>query len=49
MLEMFLQCEGIERKRFAPLRIGQSILVPNYAPVPRGPKRCDRRAIAALE
>ncbi|BAV64712.1 MBL fold metallo-hydrolase [Sphingobium cloacae] len=49
MLELFLQCEGIERKRFAPLRIGQSIMVPGYTAVPRGPKRCDRRAIAALE
>ncbi|MGC4251026.1 MAG: MBL fold metallo-hydrolase [Sphingobium sp.] len=49
MLELFLQCEGIERRRFAPLRIGQSIMVPGYMAVPRGPKRCDRRAIAALE
>jgi len=49
MLELFLRCEGIERKRFAPLRIGQSIPVPAYTPVARGAKRCDRRAIAALE
>jgi hypothetical protein len=49
MLELYLRCEGIERKRFAPLRIGQSILVPAYAPVPRGEKRCDQRAITALQ
>ena len=49
MLELFLRCAGIERKRFAPLRIGQSTLVPPYNAVPHGPKRCDRKAIAALE
>ncbi len=48
MLELFLKCEGIARKRFAPLRIGQSILVPGYMAVQQGPKRCDHRAIAAL-
>jgi L-ascorbate metabolism protein UlaG (beta-lactamase superfamily) len=31
MLDLFLQCGGIARKRFAPLRIGQSIDVPPYA------------------
>jgi L-ascorbate metabolism protein UlaG (beta-lactamase superfamily) len=49
MLEQFLRCEGIERRRFAPLRIGQMIQVPAYSAVDRGKKRCDRRAIAALE
>lgn len=48
MLELDLRCAGIPRNRFAPLRIGQSILVPTVSAVPRGPKRCDRRAIAAL-
>jgi hypothetical protein len=49
MLEQYLRCEGIERKRFAPVRIGQSLLVPNVSPVPRGPKQCDQRAIDALQ
>jgi L-ascorbate metabolism protein UlaG (beta-lactamase superfamily) len=49
MLEQYLRCEGIERKRFAPLRVGQSLLVPTVSPVPIGPKRCDERAIRALE
>lgn len=49
MLNLFLACEGIERQRFAPLRIGQSLMVPGYSAVPRGKGRCDRRAIKALE
>ena len=49
MLELALRCEGIERKRFAPLRIGQSLLVPTVSPVPIGRKRCDERALRALE
>ena len=49
MLEQYLRCAGIERKRFAPLRIGQTIMVPGYSEVPRGKGRCDRRAIVALE
>lgn len=49
MLELYLRCAGIARQRFAPLKIGQSILVPGYAPVERGRKRCDRRAIRTLE
>ena len=54
MLDLFLACEGIERQRFAPLRIGQSLLVPPYAAVAqdKGSKRkrqCDWRAIRALE
>lgn len=49
MLEMILRCEGIDRKRFAPLRIGQSILVPAFSPVPRSPRSCDQRAITALQ
>ncbi|MEJ7932937.1 MBL fold metallo-hydrolase [Sphingobium sp. AN558] len=49
MLEHYLRCAGIERKRFAPLRIGQAIMVPGYSPVPRRKRRCDHRAIDALE
>ena len=49
MLELYLKCEGIERQRFAPLRIGQSIQVPAYSAVPRGPKKCDQQAIRALK
>ena len=48
MLELYLRCAGIERKRFAPLRIGQSIQVPRYSPVVQDKGRCDHRAIAAL-
>lgn len=48
MLELYLRCAGIERKRFGPLRVGQSIQVPRYSPVARGKGRCDHRAIAAL-
>ena len=49
MLELYLRCAGIERRRFAPLRVGQSILVPAYSSVPHGRKRCDHQAIRALE
>lgn len=49
MLELYLRCAGIARERFAPMRIGQSMLVPGYSAVERGAKRCNRRAIAALE
>lgn len=49
MLELFLRCAGIERDRFAPLRVGQAIQVPPYSAVPRGKGHCDREAIAALE
>ncbi|MGE4324238.1 MAG: MBL fold metallo-hydrolase [Sphingobium sp.] len=49
MLDMLLRCEGIDRDRFAPLRIGQAITVPAYSAVPRGKAECDRKAIAALE
>lgn len=49
LLEIYLRCAGIERSRFAPLRIGQHIQVPAYSAVPRGPKRCDQRAIRALD
>lgn len=49
MLELQLRCAGIERRRFAPLRVGQSILVPGWSPVPHGEKRCDPGAIARLE
>jgi len=49
MLELSLRCEGIARERFAPLRIGQTIQVPAFSAVARGAKRCDQRAIRALE
>ncbi|MEC3912628.1 MBL fold metallo-hydrolase [Sphingobium sp. CR2-8] len=49
MLALALRCEGIEGKRFAPLRIGQSLTVPTVRPVPIGTRRCDERAIRALE
>ncbi|MDI1296968.1 MAG: MBL fold metallo-hydrolase, partial [bacterium] len=49
MLEMIERCEGIARKRFAPLRIGQALPVPGYTPVVKEKGRCDRREIAALE
>lgn len=49
MLELFLKCEGIERQRFAPLRIGQAIQVPAYSAVPHSTERCDQRAIRALQ
>ncbi len=49
MLELALRCAGIDRKRFAPLRIGQSVQVPGYSAVPRGKGHCDRAAIRALE
>ncbi|MCP1468980.1 L-ascorbate metabolism protein UlaG (beta-lactamase superfamily) [Sphingobium sp. OAS761] len=48
MLELALRCQGIDRKRFAPLRIGQSLAVPAVSPVTPGAKRCDERAIRAL-
>jgi L-ascorbate metabolism protein UlaG (beta-lactamase superfamily) len=49
MLELALRCEGIARDRFAPLRIGQTLAVPTISPVTRVPRRCDDRAIRALE
>lgn len=49
MLDLILQCEGIARTHFAPLRFGQQIMVPAYAPVASGAKRCNEKAIAALE
>ena len=49
MLELYLRCAGIDRARFAPLRVGQSIAVPRYSAVERSRGRCDHRAIAALE
>ncbi|GAY19815.1 MULTISPECIES: MBL fold metallo-hydrolase [Sphingobium] len=49
MLELQLRCAGIERRRFAPLRVGQSILVPGWSPVPHREKRCDPGAIARLK
>jgi L-ascorbate metabolism protein UlaG (beta-lactamase superfamily) len=49
MLEQYLRCAGIARDRFAPMKVGQSMLVPGYSTVERGKKRCDHRAITALE
>ena len=49
MLELALRCEGIARKRFAPLRIGQSLQVPGVSPVERVTPTCDERAIRRLE
>ena len=49
MLELALRCAGVERSRFAPLRIGQSIQVPGVRPVARTRGRCDERAMRALE
>lgn len=49
MLALALRCAGIDRARFAPLRIGQSLPVPTVSPVRTGRKSCDERAIRALE
>ena len=49
MLELALRCQGIARKRFAPLRIGQSLQVPGVSPVERVTPTCDERAIRRLE
>ncbi len=49
MLALELACAGIARKRFAPLRFGQTIMVPGTGEIaPNVPRRCDRKAIAAL-
>ena len=49
MLRLALRCAGIDARRFAPLRIGQTLAVPAVSPVPSVPRRCDERAIRALE
>lgn len=49
MLELALRCAGIPRDRFAPVRIGQRVMVPTVSAVPQAPKSCDERAIEALE
>jgi L-ascorbate metabolism protein UlaG (beta-lactamase superfamily) len=49
MLELYLRCAGIPRDRFAPVRVGQQIMVPGYSAVPRGTRRCDSQAVRALE
>ena len=49
MLRLALRCAGIDARRFAPLRIGQPLTVPTVSPVPSVPRRCDERAIRALE
>ncbi|EQB14011.1 MBL fold metallo-hydrolase [Sphingobium lactosutens] len=49
MLQLALGCAGIPVDRFAPLRIGQARPIPTISPVPSVPRRCDERAIRALE
>lgn len=50
MLELELACAGIARKRFAPVRFGRTIMIPGTADIlPEVPRRCDPKAIAALE
>ncbi len=49
MLRLALRCAGIDSGRFTPLRIGQTLAVPAVSPVPSVPRRCDERAIRALE
>ena len=49
MLRLALRCAGIDARRFAPLRLGQTLAVPAVSPVPSVPQRCDERAIRALE
>ena len=49
MLRLALRCAGIDARRFTPLRIGQTLAVPTVSPVPSVPRRCDERAIRALE
>ena len=49
MLRLALRCAGSDARRFAPLRIGQTLTVPTVSPVPSVPRRCDERAIRALE
>jgi L-ascorbate metabolism protein UlaG (beta-lactamase superfamily) len=49
MLEQYLRCEGIPRSRFAPVKIGQEVMVPGYSVPARSDRRCDEAAIRALE
>ncbi|WP_293979545.1 MBL fold metallo-hydrolase [Sphingobium sp.] len=49
MLKLALRCAGIPARRFAPLRIGQALSVPVFSPVPAETRRCDERAIRALD
>ena len=49
MLQLALRCAGIPAERFAPLRIGQPLAIPTTSAVPSVPRRCDERAIRALE
>ncbi|WP_062731766.1 MBL fold metallo-hydrolase [Sphingobium abikonense] len=49
MLQLALGCAGIPADRFAPLRIGQARPIQTISPVPSVPRRCDERAIRALE
>lgn len=49
MLKLAMGCAGLDATRFAPVRIGQSMLIPGVSPVARTPVRCDERAMRALE
>lgn len=49
MLEQYLRCEGIPRGRFAPVKIGQEIMVPTVSPMVREKASCDEQAIKALK
>ena len=49
MLKLAMGCAGLDAARFAPVRIGQSMLIPGVSPVARAPVRCDERAMRALE
>ena len=49
MLTLAMACAGLDAARFAPVRIGQPMLIPTISPVARKPARCDERALRALE
>jgi len=49
LLELYLRCAGIDRQRFAPLKVGQAIQVPAWSPARIGKRRCDADAVARLE
>ena len=49
MLKLAMGCAGLDATRFAPVRIGQSMLIPGVSPAARTPVRCDERAMRALE
>ena len=49
LLELYLRCAGIDRQRFAPLKVGQAIQVPAWSSAQIGKRRCDADAVARLE